>query len=86
MKASGIYLIPEYIDIDHIDDEVYVEKGSKYPQDLKDQLKIIREEHCRYLVKHASAIYKVVALVSTCNFSSQQILITFHNFIKSKMT
>jgi hypothetical protein len=50
VKASDVYLIPEYVDVDHKDhdDEEFVMKANTFPEDIKNLLRSIRRSHCRY--------------------------------------
>ncbi|KAL4219867.1 hypothetical protein ACF0H5_020278 [Mactra antiquata] len=48
VKVTEVYLIPEYIDIDHLDDEDYIKNASIYPKDITDQLLDVKHENCRH--------------------------------------
>ncbi|XP_060582471.1 uncharacterized protein LOC132738880, partial [Ruditapes philippinarum] len=50
VKASDVYLIPEYVDVDHKDrdDEKFVMKANTFPEDIKNLLRSIRRSHCRH--------------------------------------
>ena len=43
-----MYLIPEYVDIDHIDDKDFLsDPRNNYPQSVKDQINQVRTHNCR---------------------------------------
>ena len=47
VTVEGVYLIPEYVDINYEDDINYVVNHAGFPQDVKDQVENVVAKHCR---------------------------------------
>ena len=47
IRVEDIYLIPEYVDINHVDDIQYVMNNRGFPMDDKNQVAKVVKDYCR---------------------------------------
>lgn len=47
LSIRGLYLIPEYRDVDHVSDNIFIEKGFRSTQADRAALKQITQYYCR---------------------------------------
>ena len=49
VKVSNLYLVPQYIDLDHEDDFMYINTDTFQLESNKEQYREIRKKYCRFV-------------------------------------
>ncbi|KAJ8309941.1 hypothetical protein KUTeg_011806 [Tegillarca granosa] len=66
IKVSEIFLVPSYVDLDHIDDTPFFITYKEPMQDLKDRYNKIQEKYCRHpLPDHYKMILEVIRNITS---------------------
>ncbi|KAL3848201.1 hypothetical protein ACJMK2_019075, partial [Sinanodonta woodiana] len=48
VKVSDVYLVPEYVDLDHVDDSSYYLHSASIPEERKNEFRHTTKHYCRY--------------------------------------